>query len=226
MNIDKKALKGIVDEIEASRLRQKAETEHQREVMKRCKPHQLDAKAVRIVLQRRAMGDTKREEQDYYVHAYEHALGGKKAAMEALENGATIREAAAAGGISTGAAGNLAKVVQNSPFVDSDAPSDEQEKDSRATGGVETQEAVRQGSAVPTCAEPSVGAAGGADAPAPIPEITPAAGADGTAKPQGSSPHPAEQSLYQRITGSFAPAPRADDDLTIPAFLRRAPVPA
>jgi len=122
MNIDTKALKGIVDEIEASRLRQKAETDHQREVMKRCKPHQLDTKAVRIVLQRRAMGDGKRDEQDYYVHAYEVALGGKKAAIEALENGATIREAADAGGISTGAAGNLAQLVQNSPFVDGHDP--------------------------------------------------------------------------------------------------------
>lgn len=120
MNIDTKALKGIVDEIEASRLRQKAETDHQREVMKRCKPHALDTKAVRIVLQRRAMGEGKRDEQDYYVHAYEIALGGKKAALEALENGATVREAAEAGGISTGAAGNLAQLVQNSPFVDAD----------------------------------------------------------------------------------------------------------
>lgn len=118
MNIDKKALKSIVDEIEASRLRQKAETEHQREVMKRAKAHQLDAKAVRIVLQRRAMGDSKRDEQDYYVHAYELALGGKKLAAEALEAGATIREAAAAGGVSTGAAGNLAKSVQKPSFVD------------------------------------------------------------------------------------------------------------
>ena len=117
MNIDKKALKSIVDEIEASRARQKAETEHQREVMKRAKAHQLDTKAVRIVLQRRAMGDTKRDEQDYYVHAYELALGGKKTAAEALEAGATIREAAKAGGISTGSAAALARDVQKSPFV-------------------------------------------------------------------------------------------------------------
>jgi uncharacterized protein (UPF0335 family) len=118
MNIDKKALKGFVDEIEASRDRQKGETEFQREVFKKIKAAQLDAKAVRIVLQRRAMGDAKRDEQDFYVHAYELALGGKAKAMEALERGATIREAAEAGGISTGAAGNLAKVVQKSSFVD------------------------------------------------------------------------------------------------------------
>lgn len=120
MNIDKKALKSIVDEIEASRARQKGETEHQREVMKRAKAHQLDVKAIRIVLQRRAMGESKREEQDYYVHSYELALGGKKAAQEALEQGASVREAAKAGGISTGAAGNLAKAVQKSSFVDTE----------------------------------------------------------------------------------------------------------
>ena len=119
MNIDKKALKGVVDEIEASRARQKGETEFQREALKAAvKNHQLDAKAIRIVLSRRAMGDEKRDEQDYYVHAYEVALAGKKLAAEALEQGATIREAAKAGGISTGAAGNLAKVVQESSKMD------------------------------------------------------------------------------------------------------------
>lgn len=119
MNIDHKALKGVVDEIEASRARQKGETEFQREALKAAvKNHQLDAKAIRIVLQRRAMGEEKRDEQDYYVHAYEMALGGKKLAVDALASGATIREAAAIGGISTGAAGNLAKVVQKSPKMD------------------------------------------------------------------------------------------------------------
>mgnify|MGYP003648952732 CR=1 FL=1 len=68
------------------------------------------------------MGDEKRDEQDYYVHAYEVALAGKKLAAEALENGATIREAAAIGGISTGAAGNLAKVVQESSKMDKPEP--------------------------------------------------------------------------------------------------------
>jgi uncharacterized protein (UPF0335 family) len=91
MNIDKKALKGVVDEIEASRARQRGETEFQREALKAAvKKHQLDAKAIRIVLQRRAMGDTKRDEQDYYVHAYELALGGKKAALEHLKAQARV----------------------------------------------------------------------------------------------------------------------------------------
>lgn len=118
MNLDAKALVGFFKEIEDSRDRQKAETELQREVFKRARAKFFDPKAMRIVLQRRAMDATKRDEQDYNVDCYELALAGKKAAIEALEQGKSVREAAAAGGISTGAAGNLAKVVQKSSFVD------------------------------------------------------------------------------------------------------------
>jgi len=117
MNLDTKALIGFFKEIEASRDRQKAETEFQRDVFKRAKEKHFDAKAMRIVLQRRAMETSKRDEQDYNVDCYERALEGKKAAIEALEQGATVREAAAAGGISTGSAAALAKGVQESSFV-------------------------------------------------------------------------------------------------------------
>jgi len=116
MNIDMKALKGVVDEIEASRARQKGEAEFQREAIKRAvKNHQLDAKAIRIVLQRRAMGDEKRDEQDYYVHAYEVALGEKKHAADALAAGAGVRETARATGLSVGTVSALKKGVQKSP---------------------------------------------------------------------------------------------------------------
>lgn len=168
MNIDKKALKAVVDEIEASRTRQKGETEFQREALKRAaKNHQLDAKAVRIVLQRRAMGDTKRDEQDYYVHAYELALGGKKDAMEALERGASTREAAKIGGISNGAAAALAKGAQKSSFVS--APHDPKTgeiTDSRAVTGVDGGDTEAPSGELPT--EPVSGLAGEAEAPAPI----------------------------------------------------------
>lgn len=117
MNLDAKALKGFFEEIEASRNRQKGETEFQREVFKRAKEKHFDTKAMRIVLQRRAMDPSRRDEQDYNVESYEAALAGKKAALEALEQGATIREAAEAGGISTGSAAALAKGVQKSSFL-------------------------------------------------------------------------------------------------------------
>lgn len=120
MNLDKKALAGFIKEVEDSRTRQKGETELQRDVFKRARGKHFDVKALRIVLQRRAMETTKRDEQDYNVHAYELALGGKKAAMDALEAGASTREAARAGGISNGAAAALAKGAQEPSFVSDD----------------------------------------------------------------------------------------------------------
>lgn len=94
MNLDKKALSGFVKEVEDSRTRQKAETEYQREVFARARKQHFDVKAMRIVLQRRAMEPSLRDEQDYTVHAYELALGAKKDAIEDMERGATAREAA------------------------------------------------------------------------------------------------------------------------------------
>jgi len=94
MNLDKKALAGFIQEIEGSRDRQKGETEFQRDVFKRAREKHFDVKAMRIVLQRRAMEPGKRDEQDYNVSAYEIALGAKKDAVEAMERGASAREAA------------------------------------------------------------------------------------------------------------------------------------
>jgi uncharacterized protein (UPF0335 family) len=94
MNLDKKALAGFIQEIEGSRDRQKGETEFQRDVFKRAREKHFDVKAMRIVLQRRAMEPGKRDEQDYNVSAYEIALGAKKDAVEAMEQGASAREAA------------------------------------------------------------------------------------------------------------------------------------
>lgn len=234
MNIDKKALKGIVDEIEASRARQRGETEHQREVMKRAKAHQLDAKAIRIVLQRRAMGESKREEQDYYVHSYELALGGKKAALEALEQGASVREAAKAGGISTGSAGNLAKAVQKSSFVDAETNDGE---DVHGGGGqlagghgdLPDQERVCVVSArigAPAGADTDGGAASGNDASS---LRTEAASQEPCRAPgNGEQPPPTDSlgavalpSSAERVASTINPD---EDDLTIPEFLRGTPV--
>jgi uncharacterized protein (UPF0335 family) len=144
MNLDTKALIGFFKEIEASRDRQKAETEFQRDVFKRAKEKHFDAKAMRIVLQRRAMETSKRDEQDYNVDCYERALEGKKAAIEALEQGATIREAAEAGGISTGSAAALAKGVQESSFVNTVEQGDRQSplRDGEASADITTASAL------------------------------------------------------------------------------------
>lgn len=134
MNLDAKALTGFIKEIEDSRLRQRAETEFQRDVFKRARKKFFDVKAMRIVLQRRAMDSSVRDEQDYNVECYELALAGKRAAIEALEAGKSVREAAEIGGISTGAAGNLRRGVQESTFVDSTTGDDLPASEAAGTG--------------------------------------------------------------------------------------------
>ena len=99
MNLDAKALSGFIKEIEDSRDRAKAETDFQRDVFRRAREKHFDVKAMRIVLQRRAMDASARDEQDYNVHAYESALGAKKLAVEAMEQGVSAREAARAHGL-------------------------------------------------------------------------------------------------------------------------------
>ena len=94
MNIDKKALKGFITEIEASRTRAKGETTHQSEIFKRAKQRGFDTKAMRKVLQRRAMNEGDRENLDLMIDTYEVALGEKRAAVEAMEQGMSAREAA------------------------------------------------------------------------------------------------------------------------------------
>lgn len=204
MNINTKALKGVIEEVEASKLRQKAEADFQREAIKRAvKQHQLDGKAIRIVLQRRAMGDEKRDEQDYYVHAYEHALGGKKLAADALESGATIREAAAIGGISTGAAGNLAKVVQKSTKMDKPEDGDD--------GITETREVDDVGAAAGQPSKPSAPAEQSVN-PGPPP------GRESPRSVSGQGEQPGTYTNEAPATPSVGAV--ADDDLDIPAHLR------
>lgn len=116
MNLDKKALAGFIAEIEDSRDRQKGETELQRDVFARARQQHFDTKALRIVLQRRAMDVGKRDEQDYNVHAYELALGAKKLAVEAMEQGASAREAAKAHGLPRAAVAALKGGAENGNF--------------------------------------------------------------------------------------------------------------
>lgn len=116
MNLDSKALSGFIAEIEESRDRQKGETEFQRDVFKRAKEKHFDTKAMRIVLQRRAMEGSARDEQDYNVHAYELALGAKKLAVEAMEQGASAREAAETFGLPRAAVTILKPDAENANF--------------------------------------------------------------------------------------------------------------
>ena len=59
--------------------------------------------------------EQKRDEQDYYVHAYELALGSKKQAADALAAGKGVRETARETGLSVGTVSALKQSVQKSP---------------------------------------------------------------------------------------------------------------
>jgi hypothetical protein len=90
-------------------------------VFKRARDKHFDVKAMRIVLQRRAMEPEKRDAQDYNVAAYEHALGAKKAAIEAMEQGASAREAAKAHGLPRAAVTALKAGAENRNFEPDDS---------------------------------------------------------------------------------------------------------
>lgn len=87
MNIDKKALIGIISEIEASRERAKGETRHQSEILKKAKEQNFDTKAIRKVLQRRAMSEADRDSLDLAIDTYERAMGSLATAKEAVDTG-------------------------------------------------------------------------------------------------------------------------------------------
>lgn len=97
-------LRSIVSRIERIREEKKALTADERDIFTEAKSSGLDGKALRKVLQRRAMGDAAVAELDAIVDAYEAALGGKLVAAEALKAGASVRQAAKAAGVSVSTA--------------------------------------------------------------------------------------------------------------------------
>lgn len=104
---ERKKLIGFIAEIEASRDRAKGETRHQSEVFKKAKEDGFDNKAMRKVLQRRAMSQVDREKMDEAVDDYEHALGALALAKEAVSAGMSAREAAEKYQVPRGALGVL-----------------------------------------------------------------------------------------------------------------------
>lgn len=97
-------LASLVKRIEAVREEKKLLSGSERDLFAEAKGKNIDGKALRRVLQRRAMDDADREAFDGLVDQYEQALAGKAVAAAALKAGATVREAATKGGISVGAA--------------------------------------------------------------------------------------------------------------------------
>jgi uncharacterized protein (UPF0335 family) len=133
MNIDKKALIGIITEIEASRERAKGETRHQSEILKKAKEQNFDTKAIRKVLQRRAMSEGDRESLDIAIDTYERAMGSLAHAQEAVDEGRmSAREAAEHYSVPRGALAAVTRGAKNGISEPSSKPED---GDDGITGG-------------------------------------------------------------------------------------------
>lgn len=68
-----------------------------------------DAKAIRKLIQRRAQDPSQLAEQDALLSAYTDAVAGKIKALEAISNGASVRDAAKASGLSKSSIAALAQ---------------------------------------------------------------------------------------------------------------------
>jgi uncharacterized protein (UPF0335 family) len=117
MKIDPARIKSWVERIEALLEERAGINGDIRDIYLEIKKGDHDAKAIRKLIQRRAQGEAELAEQDALLSAYTDAMAGKIKALEAIAAGASVREAAKAAGISTGAAGALAS-VQKSRSVD------------------------------------------------------------------------------------------------------------
>lgn len=110
----KAALPGMIAEIERHRALKAAELTAEREVFAAAKKLGLDGKAIRRVIQRRAEDPAKREDFEATVGEYEIALApGLRAALEAVEGGASVNGAAAANGVPRSNLRRLAGVAKN-----------------------------------------------------------------------------------------------------------------
>jgi len=103
-------LKSYIDRIERLRAEKRTIAEDERDLFTEAKSSGYDTKALRRVLQRRAMDPSERQTLDDLVDAYEVALGVKAEAARMVAQGATVREAAKATGLSVGSVSAAARV--------------------------------------------------------------------------------------------------------------------
>lgn len=208
-------LKSFVERIERLREEKAAITADERDIFSEAKGVGFDTKAMRKVLQRRAMDPSALDELDSLIELYEGALGGKGVAAEALRTGATIREAAKAGGVSVGAAATLSRVQK-------------------------TQEIERPEPAAAVAPIPAQNVAPPGDVPAAAGPAEPSVFAKALLSPTAAAllakADPQVRDLVERtaklaetdIQGAYAVVQAAkalagnDDGMTIPADLRRA----
>lgn len=99
MNIDKKALKGVLVCLHAEADARDKHSAQIRDIVKAAKGKGFDGKALRKVFVRQRMDAEARQRDDDLIEAYEHALGAKGRAMLAVEEGASLEDAAEANGV-------------------------------------------------------------------------------------------------------------------------------
>jgi uncharacterized protein (UPF0335 family) len=104
-------LRSLVKRIEAVREEKKLLAGSERDLFAEAKGKNIDGKALRRVLQRRAMDDAAREAFDDLVDQYEHALGSKAVVRAAVASGASVREAAKIAKVTHGVAERAARGV-------------------------------------------------------------------------------------------------------------------
>lgn len=99
MRIDAGRLRAFLDCMHLEADQRDKHSAQIREIVKAAKDAGYDPKAVRKVFVRERMDDAERAKQDDLLESYEGALGPKGAALRAIEQGATLDEAAAATGL-------------------------------------------------------------------------------------------------------------------------------
>jgi uncharacterized protein (UPF0335 family) len=215
---ERKALIGFIVEIEASRERAKGETRHQSDIFKKAKEKNFDNKAMRKVLQRRAMSKNDREQLDDLVDQYEHALGGLALAKEAVSAGMSAREAAekynvpraALGVITRGSNISFSSQPESKPKLDVITPPEVAALPAHDADGVVIESPAAKASDAespqgPLTSTDLAGAAGGVDAPAPIPESCGGRGVQTTG--DNPAPHASRSQQGQATPDNASPLP-------------------
>ncbi len=119
MKIEAGKIKSWVERIETLLAERAAINGDIKDIYVEVKSNEHDAKAIRKLIARRAADPADLAIQDDLLFAYTDAIAGKIRALDAISKGASTKEAAKAGGISTGSVSALAS-VQKSRNVNTD----------------------------------------------------------------------------------------------------------
>ncbi len=219
-------LKSFIERIEKLKEEQKAIAGDVRDVFSEAKGVGYDVKTMRKVITLRAMDAADRDEQEALLDTYWHALTTIDRVEARVASGESIRKAAAAEGMPKSTA--IRQVTQNARQVENG--SGEEAGTGSATGVATGNLDALSPDSADISARPSVcstepegmkcdGVLSGRVSGSDEQEASAAyrAGVEAASTPSAA----AALTLYQRITGSFLPAP-SDDPGPMPPFLRRA----